>query len=513
MLLSTRTIELSFAERSSAFECFSRRACAVVVVLCAVGCKLETKAMPTTQIVVDVHADAVVRDRTAKLQLDVRSSADHSHVLGRRDRVLSRTLPQPGDELEESVWPMRLVFTPRAGDSNRVFQMSVTARDANGAFIARTRVITSYVKHEARYVGLRLEAACVDVSCAGEETCSAGACQDAWLDPTMLPHMPGKPRGVDHDPIADAGPDAGDAGDAGSADAAADAEPADVTHSEMDAGNDAGPEAGDAGIDASVLDRCLTNNGGCDPLVTCRSSHGVVACGQCPNGFEDPNGDGTRCTDVDECKSKNGGCDAEHGKCTNSPGGYECKCEAGYHGNGRECSVNVPCAEDPSVCDTRATCAALQGKQMCTCGAGFEGDGGQCRDVDECTLQPARCGAHAKCVNTEGSFECACDSGWMRGGEACVDIDECTANTDNCTSRPNACLNTPGSFMCKCPKGYTGPAVGSEGCNDTDECYEHMANCSSDAQCMNTRGSFTCTCKSGFTGDGVMCRSTGTGMQ
>jgi hypothetical protein len=480
-------------------------------VLCAVGCKLETKAIPTTQIVVDVHADAVVRARTAKLQLDVWSSADRSRALGARDRVLSHSLPRLGDELEQSVWPMRLVFTPRARDSTRVFQLSVTSHDADGEFVARTRVITGYVKHEARYVSVRLEAACVDVTCEGEETCSAGACQDAWLDPAKLPRVSGKPRSADHDQIEDAGQAA--AIDAGSLDAASDAEPA-VTPVEMDAGNDAGPDAGDASPDAgdASVDLCLTNNGGCDPLVTCRSSHGAVACGQCPNGFEDTNRDGTRCTDVDECKTKHGGCDAEHGTCTNSPGGHECKCEAGYHGNGRECSVNVPCAEDPTVCDTRATCAAMNGKQMCTCSAGFEGDGGQCRDVDECTLQPDRCGVHAKCVNTEGSFECTCDPGWMRSGEACVDIDECVANTDNCTSRPNACLNTPGSFTCKCPKGYTGPAVGSEGCNDTDECNERMANCSPNAQCTNTRGSFTCACRSGFTGDGVMCTGMGSGM-
>jgi hypothetical protein len=495
MLQFTRSLELSLTSCPSVFGRIGTRAFAVVTVLCTVGCNLETKAIPTTQIVVDVHADAVVRSRTEELQLDV-WSAEHRDQLGEREHVLTRTLPPRGDALEAAMWPIRLVFEPRNGDPDRVFELLVTTRSADGAMVARARVITGYVKHEARYVSARLEAACVGIACQSGETCSAGACQSAWLDAADLPYVPGKLRPRDRD----APPDAG--ADASGLDAAVDAA--------ADAALDAGVDAGDAAIDASV-DLCLTNNGGCDPLVTCESLGFIVACGQCPNGFADDNANGTRCTDIDECETNNGGCDVSHAKCTNLPGGFECKCEKGFHGNGKECSVNVPCSDDATVCDLRATCTAMKGKKMCTCGAGFEGDGGRCTDIDECALQPERCGAHGKCVNTEGTFECTCDPGYLRTADACVDIDECAANTDDCTNRPNACVNTQGGFMCKCPKGYTGRATGSEGCNDTDECYEHMANCSSNADCMNTRGSFTCTCKSGFMGNGVNC--TGTGSQ
>lgn len=485
MLQAASSLELKQVSRSTKFVCSSRRAllylCVVGSAASATACKFETKAIASTQIVVDVQPDAVVRSRIARVQLDV-WAADRREALKNSEHVYSQTLPGFGKARGDALWPMRMVFTPRGGDPERVFEFSVTARDEHAEVLARSKVITSFIEHEARYVRLPLDAACMGVACRALETCRSGACEDAWRDPADLPHVPGELRPTD-DSLADAA-----AQDASAQGAAVDA-----------------AEAADAGRDASVA-RCEANNGGCDPLVTCESIGGAVACGACPHGFEDTNGDGTRCVDIDECETKNGGCDTEHGRCKNLVGGHECKCEMGYYGNGRECALNVPCSEDPSLCDTRATCMTMQEKRMCVCNAGFEGDGGQCRDIDECKLQPDRCGAHAKCVNTDGAFECRCDAGWTRTGDACADIDECEANTHDCTNRPNACVNTQGSFMCKCPKGFTGPAVGSEGCNDTDECHEHMANCSSNADCKNTRGSFTCACKSGFRGDGVTCK-------
>jgi hypothetical protein len=488
MLQAASSFESNQLSRSTVVECSSGRAflfiCVASSVLSAAACKFETKAIPATQIVVDVQADAVVRNRTERVQFDV-WAADRLKALTDAEHVYSQTLPRFGKDLEDTVWPMRLVFAPRGGDAKRVFEFSVIARGGDGAVLARSKVITSFIEHEARYVQLQLAATCIEVKCRALETCRGGACVDAWRDPADLPHVPRKSPGM-IDSLIDAAVD-----DASSRDATADAAES----------VDARPARSDAGVN-----RCQTNNGGCDPLVTCEWLDGAIACGACPHGFEDTNGDGTRCADLDECKTKNGGCDLEHGTCKNLVGSYECKCVMGYYGNGRECALNVPCSEDPSLCDTRATCMKMQQKRVCVCGAGFEGDGGQCRDVDECKLQPDRCGAHGKCVNTEGAFECLCDAGWTRSGDACVDVDECEAKTDNCTNRPNACVNTQGSFTCKCPKGFTGPAVGSEGCNDTDECHEHMANCSSNADCTNTRGSFTCACKGGFSGDGVTCK-------
>lgn len=464
----------------------------VAIVSCAVGCKLETKAIPATQLVVDVHADAIVRDRTDNVQVEV-WSANRRNAFDDKARVMSRTVPASAPASEDAFWPMRLVFAPRHGDATRVFELSVTSRDPDGDVVTVARVMTGFIEHEARYASVRLEMACMGVMCQAGRTCHSGTCEDAWRDPKRLPFPPGRAPRPDNDLLIDAGGDA-------SVDASID--PVDARAA--DGGADSGVDAG-----ADSVDHCAIGNGGCDPLVTCENTGSEVLCGLCPDGFEDANGDGTRCIDIDECKFKNGGCDVAHGKCTNMFGGYLCECTAGYFGDGKQCSVNVPCGADAKVCDSRATCVEMDAQRVCLCEQGFAGDGVRCSDIDECTQKPDRCGAHATCVNTEGAFECKCDAGYALTDGACSDVDECAANTDNCTNRPDACVNTPGGFLCKCPKGYTGPAMGSEGCNDTDECYEHMANCSENANCMNTRGSFTCKCKDGFEGDGVKCKSKG----
>lgn len=490
MLLFTRKLEPTVRSRSSVFERSSHAAYCSVFILCAVGCKLETRAIPSTQIVVDVHADALVRDRTQKVQVEV-WSAHRRSAFDDKERVMSRTVRARAEAVEDTLWPIRLVFAPRDGDPTRVFELSVTSKSAGDQIVTRTRVMTGFVDHEARYVSVRLEGACMGVMCQESQTCQAGTCEDAWQDPKHLPLLPGRAPRPDTDSLLDAGSDAGDA--------ASDAQVVGV-------GGDAAVAA-DAGDDG--VDRCAEGNGGCDPLVTCETRGRKVCCGLCPLGFEDANGDGTRCIDIDECKFNNGDCDSAHGKCTNMFGGYECECTDGYHGDGRQCTVNVPCGQDATLCDSRATCSEMDGHKLCLCGKGFDGDGLRCEDIDECKQKPERCGEHGKCANTEGAFECKCDAGFELKDGACVDIDECATNADNCTSRPDACVNTPGGFTCKCPQGYTGPATGSEGCNDTDECYEHMANCSENADCMNTRGSFTCKCKDGFEGDGVSCKSKG----
>ena len=43
------------------------------------------------------------------------------------------------------------------------------------------------------------------------------------------------------------------------------------------------------------------------------------------------------CSDIDECIEGTHTCHSA-ATCTNTPGSYECTCNAGYHGNGRSCT-------------------------------------------------------------------------------------------------------------------------------------------------------------------------------
>ncbi|HTM46648.1 MAG TPA: hypothetical protein VL137_16950, partial [Polyangiaceae bacterium] len=89
-------------------------------------------------------------------------------------------------------------------------------------------------------------------------------------------------------------PGSSDAGDAGGTGGVGGNDGA----SGLDGGN-----AFDSGTDGGTsTDPCNTNNGGCDPVVACTSVGGVVACDPCPSGYDDVNGDGTSCVDIDECQ-------------------------------------------------------------------------------------------------------------------------------------------------------------------------------------------------------------------
>jgi hypothetical protein len=449
------------------------------------GCKFETSATPATQVVVDVDAEPLIRARMSELKILV-EGARHRDYLDERTPVLDQTLPTVAGNPEGLTWPVRLVLEPKADDPRRVFDLSVTALDAGGQVAAQGRLITGYLSHQIRYARIVLEDDCYKARCAELETCRSGGCTDAFVEPRDLPLLSGRDAGID-------------GGEAGVSDTGP---PPEKTDAGKDAGQDAGPDAGpDSG--PPPIDPCLKNNGGCDSQVSCLSVEGVPTCGQCPSGFIDVNGDGARCEDIDECLKGKAGCDRQHGVCTNTPGGYDCACAPGFNGTGRDCAVNVPCREDPAVCDTLATCQDIQGERVCQCKPGYQGNGGSCTDIDECARKLDNCVTHATCSNTEGSFSCTCDPGYVMMGAVCADVDECMLGMDNCDNMPDACQNVDGSFICKCPPGYTGSGVGDT-CQDIDECAMGMDNCdSSPDACKNTVGGFMCVCPAGYEGLGV----------
>ena len=109
------------------------------------------------------------------------------------------------------------------------------------------------------------------------------------------------------------------------------------------------------------------------------------------------------------------------------------------------CNDIDECAEGTDTCDANASCANTPGSFDCTCNAGFAGDGVTCDDIDECTEGTDNCDAVASCTNTVGSFECACPAGYVGDGVTCDDIDECLEGLDNCDEAA-VWTNTPGSF-------------------------------------------------------------------
>ena len=467
----------------------------IALTFCAMACKLETKAIPATQVVVDVAADAVIQERTRALELVAYAWSERGDTR-QRTQVLKRTVRHFESADEASVWPVRLVFESRDDDPQRRFELTATARGDEGV-LGQARVRTGYVKNEIHHAVVRLTRACLAITCDDGETCDDGSCVDAWRTPNRLPLFPGN-----LEPERDAGSPDAEPVDSG-VDGGADAQATDAAS--MDAGLvDAGAGAADAGAaDAGERDagpsvaRCLKDNGGCDPNVTCLDTFIGVLCGACPNGFSDVAGDGTRCEDIDECARGLHACAAEHATCTNTTGSYECACADGFYGDGRVCGPNVPCETDPNVCDALATCSLVGDARVCVCAAGYEGSGGTCSDVDECAKN--LCPVGAACTNTPGAFSCSCASGYVLVGGACIDVDECALGMDNCDDMPNACVNTPGGFACMCPTGYRGSGVGAGGCVDVDECFDNTDGCPSGRLCENHDGWYECQCERGYT--------------
>ena len=143
---------------------------------------------------------------------------------------------------------------------------------------------------------------------------------------------------------------------------------------------DAGPNPRDMGRtdsanppDAAAVDECATGAHNCDPNAVCTDTNGGFECA-CSAGFE---GDGRVCTDVDECATNNGGCAQV---CNNAAGTFACACNDGYVLNADSASCDdvdecsgVDCG--PGGACTEADGETVAGQYTCTCAAGHEGGG------------------------------------------------------------------------------------------------------------------------------------------
>jgi hypothetical protein len=123
--------------------------------------------------------------------------------------------------------------------------------------------------------------------------------------------------------------------------------------------------------------------------------------------------------------------------CTDILGGYECNCIDGWKGNGTFCENLDECtgksdieksvsndSETPPCDAIGGLCTDTIGSFTCVCDAGFSGDGLNCTNVDECISSP--CDANASCQDQVGSFTCSCNDGWNGDGMICLDVDECS---------------------------------------------------------------------------------------
>ena len=298
------------------------------------------------------------------------------------------------------------------------------------------------------------------------------------------------------------------------------------------------------------FDECATGLNNCHADATCTNNEGGYTCA-CKNGFIGDGKDtctmscdigfffdGKTCVDFDECATGLNNCHAD-ATCTNTEGGFTCKCKSGFTGNGKNCIITTT-----PVIDTTPTTPSVP--PLCDAGYFLDIKTLKCIDFDECSTGLNDCHDDAECTNTDGGYACECKSGFIGNGTdctattttpltpsvtpkpcpagstlsddglTCVDIDECVTG-DHICHRNARCINHEDGYTCKCKSGFEGngftcidvvpcpagfkPAANVKMCVDIDECATG-GYCHSEAICRNTEGSYQCKCKDGFEGDG-----------
>merc|ERR1739848_452469 len=126
----------------------------------------------------------------------------------------------------------------------------------------------------------------------------------------------------------------------------------------------------------------------------------------CKTGYD---GDGWYCEKEDPCDKCPNDTYCKNGKCI-------CK-DNGYNYGNNKCNDKNECASEyTNNCSKYATCTNTAGGFRCKCNAGFIGDGVTCqKEADPCDL----CDKYAECVDNGYTRKCVCKPGYNGNGQNC----------------------------------------------------------------------------------------------
>ena len=162
----------------------------------ALLCVLASCSEPVTELVVVVDSSLPV-GALDSIEIEVDGTA-----LG-ADRVLRQVRVDARTEL-----PLVLSVRHRGGALGIV---DIEARGSRAGVVrVRQRTETSFIRRRSLVVYLSLDASCLGEDCRGSETCRAGQCRTARIDPRDLPEWPDLGRAEEPDAFVpmDAAPDA-----------------------------------------------------------------------------------------------------------------------------------------------------------------------------------------------------------------------------------------------------------------------------------------------------------------
>uniref|UniRef100_A0A8C3R7U3 Stabilin 2 n=1 Tax=Cyanoderma ruficeps TaxID=181631 RepID=A0A8C3R7U3_9PASS len=104
------------------------------------------------------------------------------------------------------------------------------------------------------------------------------------------------------------------------------------------------------------------------------------------------------------------------------PGEHRCVCQAGWTGDGRDCSaINNCLLPTTAQCHNNATCIYIgPGQNDCKCKDGFQGNGIECTPINSCLEQNGKCHHLATCqLKSSRGWECVCPKGYEGDGTIC----------------------------------------------------------------------------------------------
>ncbi len=417
------------------------RSAILVSTLCVLASACaKSKQTPLTQIVVAITSDLAPVAELSRIEVKI-SKRDGSDVVSMRDFTLVVKNPKAG----EQALPVTFAVTKGTQSSFLLVVTGYGPLGAGGAeeAIVEERYIATFQEHETRLLQVFLGRVCLNQLCGGtgvqvcypadNGTVKAGECGQILslgsgdlkqVDPSKLPNLAQLPMGVT---VLDAG--AGDAQGQGG-DAAMDAGSADAgvggTGGVGGLGGQGGSDSGGSGEAGSDCDRggptgcteiCgdgrLVGNeakaGGCDDKNT-MSGDGCSASCRVEAGYT-CTGEPSTCSDIDECSEGTNDCSA-NAKCTNTPGSFTCACNAGYSGDGVNCTLPSCTGMTGTECQGGDCCASLP----VSGGAFYQRyDGvtsGYTSEANPATISDFRLDKYDITVGRFRNFVTAWDGGW-----------------------------------------------------------------------------------------------------
>ncbi|XP_064645771.1 mucin-13-like [Lineus longissimus] len=245
----------------------------------------------------------------------------------------------------------------------------------------------------------------------------------------------------------------------------------------------------------------------------------------CCQGFSEYNG---WCDDINECAdwSKND-C---YMTCINTPGSYYCRCEAGYQGEGRSCTL-VATASSSTATTTSTSSTSSTGTSAVsstnttatststdtTTSTRNSTSSGTGTGTSTSTENPSSTGSirsnSTGNPSSPGSTSSSTSTSTVSSTstETNTSTPTTTASTTTTTTRLSPCIATTcknggkcyvvsdKKYRCKCPVAWEG-----ENCErDVNECARKTPPCPGEnVDCINLDGGYTCRCREYFLKDG-----------